>query len=227
MIQSQIRVMLVDDHAMVRSGLRLFLMAFNDFVLVGEAADGVEAVRMCEQVNPDVILMDLIMPGMDGIHATQEIHAHCPDTRVIALTSFTDPDLIVDALRAGVISFLLKTISATDLAEAIRKAYRGEPTLAPEAKEALSKAAQAKSHTRNTTVGLSAREQEVLALMVAGKSNAEISRHLVVSLSTIKFHVSNILRKLSANSRSEAVSRAIQMKLVDPLQDPVEASRDH
>jgi NarL family two-component system response regulator LiaR len=225
MSQRQIRVMLVDDHAMVRSGLRLFLMAFNDFALVGEAADGVEAVRMCAQVNPDVILMDLIMPGMDGIHATQAIRAACPDVRVIALTSFTDPDLIVDALRAGVLSFLLKTISAMDLAEAIRKAYRGEPTLAPEAQDALDKAAKARANAQDETVELSAREQEVLALMVAGKSNAEISSQLVISLSTCKFHVSNILRKLSAGSRAEAVARAIQSKRINPKQDSVEAAR--
>jgi two-component system, NarL family, response regulator LiaR len=223
---NQIRVMLVDDHAMVRSGLRLFLMAFNDFSLVGEAADGVEAVRMCAQLHPDVILMDLIMPGMDGIHATRGIRSACPDTRVIALTSFTDPDLIVDAFQAGVLSFLLKTISAMDLAEAIRRAYRGEPTLAPEAKDALDKAANARADSQNSPVELSAREQQVLALMVAGKSNAEISRQLVVSLSTIKFHVSNVLRKLSASSRAEAIARAIQLRLVDPRQDPVEPVRN-
>ena len=133
----RIRVMLVDDHAVVRSGLAAFLMVFDDLELVGEAGDGVEAVAMCGRVNPDVVLMDLVMPEMDGASATAAIRDANPDVQVIALTSFKEDDLVQGALQAGAIGYLLKNVSTDELADAIRSAYAGRPTLAPEAAQAL------------------------------------------------------------------------------------------
>jgi NarL family two-component system response regulator LiaR len=206
-----IRVMLVDDHAVVRSGLAAFLLAFDDLELVGEAGDGEEAARLCGQVNPDVVLMDLVMPGLDGAEATRAIRQQYPQVQVIALTSFKEEDLVQRALQAGAISYLLKNVSADELAEAIRAAHAGQSTLAPEAAQALVHAA-----TQPPAVGhdLTEREREVLALMVAGLNNREIAGRLVVSHSTAKFHVSSILSKLGVASRTEAVALAVQHHLV-------------
>jgi NarL family two-component system response regulator LiaR len=208
---TSIRVLLVDDHAVVRSGLSAFLLVFDDLQLVGEAGGGKEAVRLCERLKPDVVLMDLVMPGMDGAAATQAIRDRCPQTQVIALTSFKEEDLVQGAMQAGAIGYLLKNTSADELAEAIRGAYAGRPTLAPEAAEALIHVA-----TRPRAPGhdLTEREREVLALMVDGLSNTEIAGRLVVSTSTVKFHVSNVLSKLSVKSRTEAVATALQNNLV-------------
>ena len=207
-----IRVLLVDDHAVVRSGLGAFLMAFDDLELVGEASDGQEAVRLCEQLQPDVVLMDLVMPGMDGAAATQVIRERCPDIQVIALTSFKETDLVEGALQAGAIGYLLKNVSADQLAEAIRGAHAGRPTLAPEAAQAL---IQATRQPRKLGFDLTDRERDVLELMVEGLTNPQIADRLIVSRSTVKFHVSNILSKLGASSRTEAVSLALQHDLVD------------
>jgi NarL family two-component system response regulator LiaR len=206
-----IRVMLVDDHAVVRSGLGAFLMAFDDLELVAEAGSGEEAVAMCNRLRPDVVLMDLKMPGMDGAAATRQIREHWPEIQVVALTSFKEEELVERALEAGAIGYLLKNVSADELAEAIRAARVGRPTLAPEAAQALIQSARkppAPGHD------LTERELEVLALMVEGMSNPEIAERLFVSRSTIKFHVSNVLSKLGVASRTEAVSLALKQDLV-------------
>jgi NarL family two-component system response regulator LiaR len=210
--EGPIRVLLVDDHAVVRSGLGAFLMAFDDLELVGEASDGQEAVRLCQQLQPDVVLMDLVMPGMDGAAATQAIREQCPELQVIALTSFKETELVEGAMQAGAIGYLLKNVSADTLAEAIREAHAGKPTLAPEAAQAL---IQATRQPRKLGFDLTDRELDVLALMVEGLTNPQIAERLFVSRSTVKFHVSNILSKLAASSRTEAVSLALQHDLIE------------
>jgi NarL family two-component system response regulator LiaR len=206
-----IRVMIVDDHDMVRRGLAAFLKAQTDLALVGEARNGREALRVCEEVLPDVVLMDLVMPQMSGAEATRAIREGCPDVQVIALTSFEDRELVQAALQAGAISYLLKNVSADDLADAIRAAYAGRATLAPEAAEALIQSA-----SEGPALGhdLTSREREVLALMVEGLTNPQIAERLIVSRSTAKAHVSNILSKLGASNRAEAISLALQHRLV-------------
>lgn len=207
---NRIRVLIVDDHAVVRGGLRLFLIAFEDLDLVGEAGNGKQALDLCDKLEPDVVLMDLLMPVMDGVQTTRVIRDHYPQIQVIALTSFEEEDLVQAALEAGAISYLLKNVSASELAAAIRAAHAGRATLAPEAAEALIHG------TRTSGLGhnLTDRETEVLALMVEGLSNADIAERLVVSRSTVKFHVSNVLSKLGVGSRSEAVAFALQHHLI-------------
>jgi NarL family two-component system response regulator LiaR len=208
---NSIRVMIVDDHAVVRSGLGAFLLAFDDLELVGEAANGKEAVRRCVELQPDVVLMDMLMPEMDGATATAAIRERCPGAQVLALTSFPEDDLVQRALQAGAMGYLLKNVGAEELATAIRAARDGRPTLAPEAARAL---IQRATHPASPGADLSPREREVLALMVQGLDNPQIAQRLVVSRSTIKFHVSSILSKLGAASRTEAVALAVQHRLV-------------
>jgi two-component system, NarL family, response regulator LiaR len=207
-----IRVMIVDDHAVVRSGLSAFLMVFDDLELVAEASSGEEAVRICQRQELDVVLMDLVMPGMDGAAATRAIREHCPRTQIIALTSFPEEELVQGALKAGAISYLLKNVSAGELASAIRAAHAGRATLAPEATAALIHAA---TQPAQPDYELTAREKEVLALMTEGRHNPDIAEKLFVSRSTVKFHVSSILSKLNVSSRTEAVALALQEGLLD------------
>ncbi len=209
---NRIRVMIVDDHAMVRRGLAAFLKAFDDLELVGEAANGEGVVQLAAAVQPDVVLMDLVMDQMDGAAATRAIRQNYPHVQVIALTSFREELLVQKALQAGAISYLLKNVSADELAAAIRAAHMGRSTLAPEAAEALVRAA---AQPPERGFDLTARERDVLELMVKGLSNVEIAESLVVSQSTIKTHVSSILAKLGVASRTEAVALAIQHHLVN------------
>jgi NarL family two-component system response regulator LiaR len=210
--ENKIKVMIVDDHAVVRSGLGAFLMAFDDLELVAEASCGKEALRLCQLKKPQVVLMDLVMPEMDGAATTQAIKQVAPDVQVIALTSFKEDELVQGALKAGAIGYLLKNISGEELANAIRAAKAGRPTLAPEAAQALIHSA-----TKPSEPGydLTEREREVLALMVKGLNNPEIAEKLVVSKSTVKFHVSSILSKLGVASRTEAVALALQRHLTN------------
>jgi two-component system, NarL family, response regulator LiaR len=186
-----IRVMLVDDHNVVRSGLATFLKAYDDLELVGEARNGLEAVNLCHQKKPDVILMDLMMPEMDGIAATRAILADYPDTNIIAMTSFEDEELVQGVLAAGAVS--------------------GRSTLSPEAARVL---VQATRPTKQPLFDLTEREREVLNLVVQGHSNQQIAETLVISLATVKAHISSILSKLQVSSRAEAITFAIKNKLV-------------
>lgn len=208
----KIRVLIVDDHALARSGLSAFLMAFDDLELAGEAVNGAEAVRLCAKLKPDVVLMDLMMPEMDGATATRLIREQCPQVKVIALTSFKDEELVQAALQAGALSYVLKDVTAEALADAIRRAYAGHSTLAPEAAEAL---VHSTAHGDVLGHDLTVREREILALMVRGLNNTEIAEQLVVSRSTVKFHVSNILSKLDTPGRTGAVVMAVQHHLVN------------
>lgn len=204
------RVMIVDDHAVVRSGLQTFLTVMPDLELVGEASGGDEAVVRCGLLKPDVVLMDLMMPGTNGVAATRRIRERWPSVQVIALTSFEEDSLVQDALQAGAIAYLMKTVTARELAAAIRAAHEGKMTLSPEAAQAL---VRVKTVARDTNE-LTEREREVLKLMVDGMDNAEIAASLVVSLSTVKYHISNILAKLGVENRVAAVTTAIHKKLV-------------
>lgn len=202
-----IRIVIVDDHAMLRKGLAVFLMSYPDLKLVGEAANGKEALAVCADKRPDIVLMDLLMPIMDGITATRLIHQDFPDIRVIALTSFGEENLIKDVLKAGAISYLFKKISADDLAYSIRAAHNGISTFAPEVTDILVRSVRQPTPLFEH---LTTRETEVLSLLVKGMGNKEISSELVISVSTAKNHVSNILSKLSVASRTEAIIMVLE-----------------
>lgn len=206
-----IRVMLVDDHTMVRRGLATFLKVFDDLELAGEAENGQAAIQLCAKLLPDVILMDMVMPDMNGATATRIIRQQFPSVQVIALTSFKEEQLVKSALEAGAIGYLLKDVSADELVRAIRSAHAGRATLSPEAAQALVHAA---SQPPAPGYDLTERERAVLALMVEGLNNTQIAGKLVVSPSTIKSHVSHILSKLGVASRTEAMSLALRHKLV-------------
>jgi len=207
----RIRVLIVDDHAMVRRGLATFLKVFDDLELAGEAASGQAAIQLCVELQPDVVLMDMVMPDMDGAAATRLIRGQSESIQVLALTSFKEGILVQSALQAGAIGYLLKDVSADELAQAIRAAHAGRATLSPEAAQALVHAA---SQAPAPGLDLTERELAVLALMVEGLNNTQIAAKLSVSPSTIKSHVSNILSKLGVASRTEAVTLALRNHLI-------------
>lgn len=206
-----VRVMIVDDHTMVRRGLAMFLKSYDDMLMVGEADGGEAAVDLFARIHPDVVLMDMKMPGMDGVTAIRLIRQQNPNARILALTSFKESNLIQNALQAGAIGYLLKDVSADELVRAIRSARAGHPSLSPEAAEVL---VQVSKQPVRPGADLTDREREVLVLMAQGLNNTQIAAKLVVSPSTIKSHVSNILSKLEVVSRSEAVALALRIGLV-------------
>jgi NarL family two-component system response regulator LiaR len=206
-----IKIMLVDDHNVVRSGLSTFLRAYDDLELVGEAKNGLEAINLCRHKKPAVILMDLMMPEMDGIAATRAILKDYPDTKIIAMTSFEEEELVQGVLAAGAIGYLIKNVTSDELVKAIRNAVSGKPTLSPEAAKALIHATRPAEHPWSD---LTEREMEVLNQVVQGKSNQQIAETMFLSLATVKAHVGNILSKLQVSSRAEAIAFAIKNKIV-------------
>ena len=204
--------MIVDDHPMVRQGLRAFFSTCDDIEVVAEAGNGLEALEKYLQNPSDVILMDMVMPGMDGATATARVLETCPEAKVIALTSFVDPATVKQVLEAGAISYLLKDASPDKLAEAIRQANKGRGTIDSSAAQALMGAQQEARHPVGEA--LTQREREVLALVVAGLSNRDIAGRLFLSQGTVRLHVSNILRKLEAPNRTAAAMMAVQNGLV-------------
>jgi two-component system, NarL family, response regulator LiaR len=208
---SPIRVMTVDDHEILRGGIRFSLLAFDDLEFVGEAQSGEEALRRCGELRPDVVLMDLAMPGMDGVETTQALLARQPQVQVLVLSSFHDPEMVQRAMQAGAIGYLVKGVSAERLVQAIREAYAGRPTLAPEAVQAL---VRRPAPAPGLGSDLTEREREVLALLADGLTNLEIGRRLTVSVSTVKYHLRGIYSKLGAANRAEAVALALQNQLI-------------
>jgi two-component system, NarL family, response regulator LiaR len=213
MPSATIRVLLVDDHAVVRGGLSFFLSTTDDIEVVGEAADGEQALRLCAQLQPDVVVMDMLMPQMDGFTAIQHIRQQHPAIRVLALTSFLEGEFVQRALQAGASGYLLKDVQARDLANAIRAAYAGRSTLAAEATQALIQTVAQPAAQQGEA--LSAREHEVLVGLARGLSNGEIAAQLTISTNTVRHHVRNILAKLEVTNRTEAVHVAMQRGLVE------------
>ena len=200
-----ISVLLVDDHAIVRSGVRAYLDSQPDLQVVGEAGSGAEAVRLAEELVPDVVLMDLIMPEMDGVEATWRVRRVSPRSQVVVLTSFHEDEQLFPAIKAGALSYLLKDIAPEDLADAIRSAALGEAVLHPRvAARLIQEMRGERASTQNIYTELSEREMEVLRLIAEGLSNADIAARLVLSEKTIKGHVSNILSKLHLTDRTQA-----------------------
>jgi two-component system, NarL family, response regulator LiaR len=212
----KITVLIVDDHQVVRQGLHTFLELNEDVRVVGEAVDGQMAVEMTQQLDPDVVLMDLVMPRLDGIGATRQIKSLGLRSKVIALTSFTEDDKVFPAIQAGASSYLLKDVSPDDLVEAIRAAHRGEARLHPDIARKLMEqvAHQAKPARKGPEENLTEREREVIRLVAQGRSNAEIAQELVISDKTVKTHISNILSKLDLQDRTQLAIYAIKNGLV-------------
>jgi NarL family two-component system response regulator LiaR len=204
--------MIVDDHPVVRSGLKTMLQAFDDLIMVGEAASGPQTLTKCEEALPDVILMDMLMPGMDGVATTRAVLAQYPEVKIIILTSFAEEEMVQDALEAGATGYLLKNAPIDKLAEAIRSSYSGQPTLAPEATKAL---IRAKTGPLKLGRDLTAREREVLALVVQGLSNEEIAEQLTISPATARHHVSACIKKLGASNRTQAAALAVEHHVID------------
>jgi NarL family two-component system response regulator LiaR len=210
--EKPIRILLVDDHALVRSGLKNFIYGYEWMEPVGEAGNGQEAVDFCRQHPVDVVLMDMVMPVMDGAQATRQILQLDPSIKVVILTSFLEQDMVEQALRAGAIGYILKNVSADELAHAIQSAYEGRHALAPEATDALVQAARRQPRPGSD---LTEREREVLSYLARGLTNADIAAKISVSLATVKFHLANIYTKLGVNNRVEAVTTALEFNLIE------------
>ncbi len=212
-----IKVLIVDDHQVVRQGLRTFLELHEDILVVGEAGNGSDAIAMAARLTPDVILMDLVMPVMDGIAATGQIKSICPDTRVIALTSFTEDDKIFPAIQAGASSYLLKDVTPDELVDAIRAVHHGETRLHPDVMRRLVEqvARQPAARHGGYVPVLTEREREVIKLVAEGQSNRRIAESLTISEKTVKAHISNILGKLGLSDRTQMAIYAIRNGLVD------------
>jgi two-component system, NarL family, response regulator LiaR len=208
----KIRVLVVDDHAVVRQGLRTFLGLQPDIEVAGEASGGAEAVSEAERTKPDVVLMDLLMPEMDGIEATRRIRENRPDTRVIVLTSFADDDKVFPAIRAGAIGYLLKDVKPTDLADTIRAAARGESRLAPDITRKVLSGISGEAKTAGVEE-LTEREVDVLRRVTRGMSNKEIGGDLDIAEKTVKTHISSILSKLGLADRTQAAVWAVKRGL--------------
>ncbi len=204
-MMNEITIVIADDHSVVRQGVRTLLETENDFKILGEAATGEEAVKLCAENFPDVVLLDLLMPGIGGVEATAQIKQTSPVTNVVVLTSYHDDEYILPAIKAGALSYLLKDVSSTELIEAVRKASFGEVVLHPRvALKIMKEIQQSKENSTLTENDLSRSEFEVLRLLADGLSNYEIGARLFVSENTIKSHVSNILSKLHLKNRTQA-----------------------
>lgn len=213
MIKSNpIRVIAVDDHEVIRGGIKFALLTVEDIELVGEARDGEEALLLCEQLQPDIVLMDLMMPGIDGVTAIQSIHEQFPQTQILVLTSYHDEVLVPRAMHAGATGYLLKGVSNQKLIEAIHAAHAGQPTIA---KEAVADLVEAAVPSDKADIELSERESEVLTLLAQGLSNKEIAEQLFFSVSTVKYHVRVLFSKLGANSRAEVIALAWEHNLIE------------
>ena len=212
----RIRVLIVDDHQVVRRGLRTFLELQDDIEVVGEAGDGLAGVEQASRLEPDVVLMDIVMPRLDGIEATRRIKEHAPGTGVIALTSFAGDDQVLPALEAGASSYLLKDVTPEELVEAIRAVHRGEPRLHPDALRKVMEAAmgpragEARPAAASPPDDLTERELEVVALVAQGLSNREIAESFVISEKTVKTHIGHILAKLGLKDRTQLAIYAIR-----------------
>jgi DNA-binding NarL/FixJ family response regulator len=211
-----ITVLIIDDHELVRQGVRTLLQRMSDIQVVGEAPSGQDGLRLAAQLAPDVVLMDLVMPEMDGVEATRQLKRVSPSTQVIVLTSFDDDEHILPAIRAGALSYILKHVSAEELVEAVRKAARGEVVMSPQvAARVMRELRQGADAKQALDTDLSERELEVLRLIAEGRSNSEIAEELVISEHTVKRHVSNILSKLHLADRTQAAVYAWREGMVD------------
>jgi two-component system, NarL family, response regulator LiaR len=219
-----IRVLITDDHKVVRRGLRGFLELDPALEVVGEASNGQEAVDLARRLDPDVVLMDLLMPVMDGIEATGEIRRWMPEVEVVALTSVLEDAAVTGAIKAGAIGYLLKTTEADELCEAIKAAAAGQVRLAPEAAARLMREVRAPASPDALTEPLTERETDVLKLIARGRANKQIARELFVAMSTVKTHVNNLYRKLGVSSRTQAALYAARVGLV-PTEEIGEESR--
>jgi len=209
---NKIRVLIIDDHDMVRKGLTILLESFDEFEIVADIDNGPMGVTLCRKYQPDVVLMDILMPGTDGIVTTRIIHENWPSIPIIALTSTADEVIIHDVVKAGAISYIQKNGSIDEVAEAVRSAYNHQSTLSTQAIQALISTTQ---HPYNAGYDLTKRQREVLALMIDGLNNRQIANHLVISNSTVKNHICSIYAKLNTTNRTQTVAMAIKQQILE------------